>query len=165
MCEYCGCQAVPAISMLTREHDYVATLISQVRATHERGDAATMAALARRITATLGPHVAVEEGGLFAVLAGEFPAQIERLAGEHRYVEEVLGEAAGAVPTAPDWPARMMDAMWRLREHILDEEDDMFPAALSRLDPSDWDAVDALRDRVGSVLPAADLDAAVPSAP
>lgn len=152
MCDYCGCQAVPAISLLTKEHDHVADLISQVRAAHERADVTAMAELARQIAATLGPHTAVEEEGLFPILAGEFPDQIERLTGEHRQFGRVLDEAAGTVPTDPTWPARLMAALWQLREHILDEQDDVFPTALSRLAPADWDTVDAVRDRVGSTL-------------
>ena len=35
-----------------------------------------------------------------------------------------------------------------LREHILTEQDGVFPAALSRLDPADWDRVDKARLRV-----------------
>ncbi len=155
MCDYCGCQDVGAIRLLTQEHDHMATLVSHVRAAHERGDLLAMAELARQITATLGPHTTVEEEGLFPALAGEFPEQVARRCAEHRNAERALGEAADTVPTDPTWPARLVDALWRLREHILDEQDDVFPTALSRLDPSDWDAVDAIRDRVGCVLPAA----------
>lgn len=153
MCEYCGCQAIPAISLLTQEHDHVASLISQVRAAHEQGDVAEMAALATRIAAVLGPHTAVEEEGLFPALAGEFPDQVDRLVGEHRQIERVLGDAAGAVPADPAWPAQLMMALWQLREHILDEQDDVFPTALSRLEPGDWDAIDVVRERVGTTLP------------
>jgi hemerythrin-like domain-containing protein len=153
MCDYCGCRTVPAIALLTREHDHMVNLVSHVRAAHERGDVAAMAKLARRIAATLGPHTAVEEAGLFPALAAEFPGQIERLTDEHRHIERVLGEATGSGPADPDWPARLMAALWQLREHILDEQDDVFPTALSRLDPEDWAAIDAIRDRVGRTLP------------
>ncbi len=32
MCEYCGCQDIPAIGELTREHDAVVAHIAEVRA-------------------------------------------------------------------------------------------------------------------------------------
>lgn len=154
MCEYCGCQSLPAISLLTREHDHVAGLISRVRAAHERGDVAELAALATRIATVLAPHTAVEEQGLFPALAGEFADQVDRLSGEHREIEQVLGEAAGGgVPADPGWPDRLMAALRQLREHILTEQDGVFPAALSRLEPDEWDAVDAVRARVGTTLP------------
>lgn len=149
MCEYCGCQAVPAIGMLTREHDQVVNLIGHVRAAHARGDVAAMAAAARRIASVLGPHTVVEEKGLFPALADEFPDHVARLTGEHRHVERVLGEAADAVPTDPGWPARLLETLRLLREHILAEQDGVFPAALSRLDAADWDAIDAIRDLIG----------------
>lgn len=152
MCDHCGCEAVPAISLLTEEHEHLANLISHVRAAHARGDATAMAELAARIAATLGPHVVVEEEGIFPALAGEFPDQVERLADEHRQILAVLDEARGATPTDSTWPARLMNALWQLREHTLNEQDDVFPTSLSRLAPADWDAVDAVRDHVGSVL-------------
>jgi hypothetical protein len=37
-----------------------------------------------------------------------------------------------------------------LRKHIRKEQDGGFPATLAVLDPSQWDAVDAVRARVGS---------------
>lgn len=152
MCEYCGCQNVPAINLLTQEHDHVVNLISRVRAAHERSDTEMMAAVVRQIAAILGPHTAVEEAGLFPALAGEFPDQIDRLTDQHRDIEHVLGEAAHTTPTDPTWPARLVNALWRLREHILDEQDGVFPAALSRLDPADWDTIDTIRTRVGTAL-------------
>ena len=39
MCEYCGCQALASIDALTREHEQVLALISDVRAAQLAGDA------------------------------------------------------------------------------------------------------------------------------
>lgn len=150
MCEYCGCQAVPAIAELTREHDEVVALISQVRAAHHAGDVAGMAVTVRRISAVLGPHVTVEEEGLFPTMADEFPDHIAELTAQHRRIDAVLAEAATDVPADPTWPARLLEALHLLRDHILAEQDGVFPAALASLDPTDWDAVDAVRARVGT---------------
>ncbi len=153
MCEYCGCQEVAAINELTREHDMVVSLISDVRLAHRRTDVTAMAELARQIASVLGPHSQVEERGLFPALVGEFPDHVAVLEAEHRRIEAVLGEAADAPPTDPTWPARLMGTLDLLREHILKEQDGVFPAALTTLGPADWDAVDAVRARVGSPLP------------
>jgi hemerythrin-like domain-containing protein len=153
MCEYCGCQAVTAIDSLTREHDLVVTLIGGVRAAHGGTDVAGMAALARRITAVLGPHTEVEEQGLFPALAADFPDHVAALQGQHRRVEAVLGEAASGTPTDPSWPVRLMETLDMLRDHILNEQDGVFPAALAHLSTTDWEALDAVRSRVGSLLP------------
>lgn len=150
MCEYCGCQALDAIADLTREHDQVVALISHVRAAHADGDLAAMATAARRITAVLGPHTAVEEHGLFPPLAAEFPDHIADLTAQHRHIDGVLGEAADGVPADPAWPTRLLDALHLLREHILAEQDGVFPAALASLDTADWDAIDVIRARVGT---------------
>ena len=150
MCEYCGCQAVAAIAELTREHDMVVTLVSQARAAHGVGDVAAMAVIARRIAVVLGPHTQVEEEGLFPALEDDFPDQVAALRAEHRRVEAVLDAAVGGVPTEPSWPDRLLTMLEMLREHILKEQDGVFPAALSGLRTADWEAVDAVRARVGS---------------
>jgi iron-sulfur cluster repair protein YtfE (RIC family) len=157
MCEYCGCQAVPAIAELTREHEAVVALVSQVRAAHGAGDVAAMAVIARRIAVVLGPHTQVEEQGLFPALEGDFPDHVAVLRAEHREAETVLDAAAAGVPADPGWPDRLLTMLEMLREHILKEQDGVFPAALTSLRTADWEAVDAVRARVGSAAVADSL--------
>jgi iron-sulfur cluster repair protein YtfE (RIC family) len=156
VCEYCGCQALATIDELTREHDLVAGLLSDVRAAAANADIPRMAELARQIATMLGPHSEVEEHGLFPPLAADFPDHIAVLEAEHRRVEAVLGEASSGTPTDPAWPARLAETLQMLREHILKEQDGVFPAALAGLRIADWEAVEAVRDRVGSLLPSPD---------
>ncbi|MFJ9460699.1 hemerythrin domain-containing protein [Kitasatospora sp. NPDC101447] len=153
MCEYCGCQALATIRDLTAEHDAVVNLIGAVRTAHHDGDAPGMAAAARAIAAVLRPHTEVEERGLFPFMAVEFPDHIAVLEAEHRHIEAVLGEAAGGTPTDPTWPRRLLDTLGRLRAHILKEQDGVFPAALAQLSGEEWEAVEAVRTRVGTALP------------
>jgi hemerythrin-like domain-containing protein len=160
MCQYCGCQALTAIDLLTREHDTVVNLIGDVQAAHRGADLPRMAGLTRRIAAVLGPHTTVEEHGLFPPLRGEFPDQVALLQAEHRRVEAVLAEAQAGVPADPTWPDRLLDVLDLLREHILKEQDGVFPAALVNLDTADWEAIDAVRSRVGTCL-----ETAVPPPP
>jgi len=152
MCEYCGCQALATIDELTREHDFVVGLISDVRGARADADIPRMAELARQIAAVLGPHTEVEEHGLFPALADDFPDHIAVLEAEHRRVEAVLGEASPGTPTDPAWPARLAEALQMLREHILKEQDGVFPAALASLEVADWEKAEAVRNRVGSML-------------
>ena len=153
MCEYCGCQAVTAIDDLTREHDLVVNLIGDARTAHAATDTARLAGLARQITAILEPHTQVEERGLFPALAADFPDHVTALRADHRHVEAVLGEAAGGTPVDPAWPGRLIAILDLLREHILKEQDGVFPAALANLSPDDWDAIDTIRSKVGTLLP------------
>lgn len=152
MCEYCGCQEVTAIGDLTREHDLVVALIGRGRAAAAATDVPALAELAVEIAAVLAPHTAVEERGLFPALAGEFPEKVAALHDEHRRIEAVLAEAADGAPADPAWPDRLAEALRLLREHILKEQDGVFPAALSTLGPDEWDAVDRVRAQVGSRL-------------
>jgi hemerythrin-like domain-containing protein len=152
VCEYCGCQALETIDELTQEHEEVVRLISHLRAAHQQGGVIRMAEVAREIARVLGPHTQVEEHGLFPALAGDFPEQIAALEAEHRRIEAVLAEADGAFLTDPGWPDRLMAAMALLRDHILKEQDGVFPAALANLGTEDWEAVEAARARAGSTL-------------
>ncbi|MFE9880283.1 hemerythrin domain-containing protein [Streptomyces sp. NPDC005784] len=153
MCEYCGCQSLATIDELTREHDEVVRLISHLRPAHQEGGAARMAEVAREIATVLGPHTQVEEHGLFPALAEDFPEQIAALEAEHRRIESVLAETAdGVTPPDPAWPDRLMEAMAMLRDHILKEQDGVFPAALANLGTEDWEAVEAVRSEAGGAL-------------
>jgi mannose/cellobiose epimerase-like protein (N-acyl-D-glucosamine 2-epimerase family) len=144
---------VTAIADLTREHDMVVNLVGEVRTAHAARDTTRMAELARRITAILEPHTHVEEHGLFPALAADFPDHITALQAEHRHIEAVLGEAAADTPADPTWPDRLITTLDLLREHILKEQDGVFPAALAALAPADWDVIDTIRASVGSLLP------------
>lgn len=152
MCEYCGCQALETIDELTQEHERVVNLISHVRDARRDGAVTRMAELAREITSVLGPHTQVEEHGLFPAMATEFPEQIAALEAEHRRIEAVLAEADGPFLTDPGWPDRLIDTLDLLREHILKEQDGVFPAALATLATEDWEAVERARAEAGSAL-------------
>ncbi|MDW4911062.1 hemerythrin domain-containing protein [Streptomyces sp. ADMS] len=153
MCEYCGCQSLASIDELTREHDEVVRLISHVRPVRQDGDVDRMAQIAREITTVLDPHTQVEEHGLFPAMAGDFPEQIAVLEAEHRRIGAVLAEAAdGATSEDPNWPDRLIEAMALLRDHILKEQDGVFPAALANLSTEEWEAVEGVRAQAGGAL-------------
>ena len=85
-----------------------------------------------------------------ALRAGELDLAAERT----RAVAAVLAPHTAVEEGAlcdPGWPGRVEHVLDVLREHILKEQDGVFPAALALLDPEQWEAVDAVRARVGSV--------------
>ncbi|MGW7529285.1 hemerythrin domain-containing protein [Streptomyces sp. NPDC054783] len=153
MCEYCGCQAVESIGRLTKEHETVVNLISRIHDAHRNGEVTRMAELAREIAAVLGPHTEVEEHGLFPAVAADFPDKIAALEAEHRHIEAVLAEADGPFLTDPTWPERLVETLHLLRDHILKEQDGVFPADLAMLDTEQWEAVEAVRARLGTRIP------------
>jgi hemerythrin-like domain-containing protein len=152
VCEYCGCQQIASIGELTREHDAVVAEIAEVRTFLRDHDVDGAAKTARRIAEILDPHTAVEEGGLFPLMSEEFPEHVEALEHEHRVVEAVLAEAAEDTPADPSWPTRLLQALDVLRDHILKEQDGLFPASLSVLDTDGWERVEAVRAQAGSVV-------------
>jgi hemerythrin-like domain-containing protein len=107
----------------------------------------------RNISALLEPHTVVEEVGLFPCLAGEFPDHVDALRAEHRSIDAELAEAATGTPEDPTWPARLLRTLEALREHILKEQDGVFPAALVALDSEEWERIEGIRARVGTALP------------
>ena len=150
MCEYCGCQEIAVIGELTREHDAVVALISRVRTSLAGQHLEDAAASCRNISAVLAPHSLVEEQGLFPEMNDEFPDHIAALIYEHRQIEKTLDEATGGVPDDPSWPDRLLGALHMLREHILKEQDGVFPAALASLDSDQWEHIEAVRAQSGS---------------
>lgn len=156
MCEYCGCQELPAIGELTREHEQVLSLISGLGTGRASADVPALVQVARRIAAILATHTRVEEQGLFPPLAADFPAQIAALETEHRHIDAVLRESADGTPADPAWPARLDAALAVLRRHIFAEQDGVFPAALAGLSTADWELVEAARAQAGGPVPAAD---------
>ena len=149
MCEYCGCQEIPAIALLTAEHDAIVNLIGEVRIAVGQTRLDQAANTCRRILAVLGPHTSVEEQALFPAMRAEFSDQIDTLLAEHRSIEAVLAEAIAGAPADPDWPGRLLGALHELREHILKEQDGVFPASLAVLAAEDWDRLDKLRAQLG----------------
>jgi hemerythrin-like domain-containing protein len=150
MCEYCGCQEIAVIGELTREHDAVVALISRVKSSIASQHLEDAAARCRQISSLLAPHTEVEEQGLFPEMIDEFPDHIAALRSEHHEIERTLGEANEGVPDDPTWPDRLLGSLHLLREHILKEQDGVFPAALAALDADQWERIEAVRTQFGS---------------
>ena len=151
MCEYSGCQEIAVIGELTREHDTVVALISRVKSSIADQRLDDAAASCRQISSLLGPHTVVEEQGLFPEMTDEFPDHIAALRSEHLKIEMILGEAGEGVPDDPAWPSRLLGGLHLLREHILKEQDGVFPAALAALDADQWEHIEAVRTQFGVV--------------
>ena len=144
MCEYCGCQNVEVIARLTSEHDQLRNVGHDLAKAADAGDLAVARPLARAMRDLLGPHTEVEERGLFPALAGEFGDQLDQLSQEHREIDAVLTDLAGDAPAAT-WPAAAQRVLAQLFDHILKEQDGVFPAALAVLTPAEWEAVETVR--------------------
>ena len=145
MCQHCGCQSIPAIALLTEEHDAIVTIIGKIREDLRDGRLDAAASGCQQILAVLGPHTRVEEQGLFPPMRVEFPDQVDQLEAEHRSIEAVLSEAKDGTPADPQWPTRLRAALHDLRDHILKEQNGVFPASLAILRPEDWDLIDQIR--------------------
>jgi hypothetical protein len=81
----------------------------------------------------------------------DFGDHVAGLVDEHRQIEQVLAESADGTPGDPFWPRRLEQTLVVLREHIIKEQDGVFPAALATLSAAQWDQVDAARARTSPV--------------
>ena len=151
MCEYCGCQSLVSIDELTREHTAGLELIADARVAALAGDHLGAGLLATELLVLLEPHTAVEEQALFPALAREHPEHVAVLHAEHEQVHRVLADVSSQA-AAPGWAEAFVAALQMLREHIFKEQDGLFPAALIELSTPDWERIEAVRARVGSVL-------------
>lgn len=150
MCEYCGCQDVPAIAALTAEHDRLRELGRDLRRAADVDEFSAAGAAAVAMRSVLGPHTAVEEHGLFPLLATEFPDAMAALIDEHQAVDAILAALADSAPAPPDWQRLAREVVAQLFEHILREQDGVFPAAFAILTADDCETLDAIREQVGS---------------
>jgi hemerythrin-like domain-containing protein len=105
---------------LTREHDQLRDLGRDLVIAATRGDADAARVSARAMLAVLEIHIRVEEQALF-------PGSPE-----------------------PRWPERARGVVSELFEHILKEQDGVFPAALSVVTPDEWDTMREVRESSGS---------------
>ena len=129
---------------------------SATSALHEGGLRAARP-FVQQLVDLLDVHTAVEEEGLFPALAREFGAHVHRLVEDHRAVDQVLQEVLARPGPAPvrgedtserGLSRRLVDGFYRLREHILAEQDGAFPAALACLSPEQWSVVDEVGKQV-----------------
>ena len=140
MCEYCGCQQIEALGELTREHEEIREL---AREAVDAGTADAAVAAVQQLLAALAPHNRVEEDGLFAAMAAQFPEHTDSLRAEH----QEIGDLITAFLTDPADRTPLYRALDMLFEHILREQDGLFPAALAYLGPAEWDEIDRVRAR------------------
>lgn len=148
MCEYCGCQEIPAIAALTAEHEELRSIAAEAVVATRGGDHGAAVAAIGRLAARLAPHTRIEEEGLFPAMAAEYGAHMASLIGEHRELEATLTILATAAHCDQSWVERLDGAVADLFNHILREQDGVFPAALASLAPEQWDRLDAVRAEV-----------------
>lgn len=144
MCEYCGCQQIAAIATLTAEHDQIRAVARVVDLAGRDGDYPAVRSAARQLLDLLGPHTAIEEQGLFPAMAGEFGEHVRSLEADHRQIHSVLAGLTSTCSPAVGWQREVATVVQVLFDHILREQDGLFPATLSVLSAQDWDRLDRL---------------------
>lgn len=150
MCEYCGCLDVPAIAALTSEHDDLRAVARDAACAARAGDQQAAIAAVRRLLTLLEPHTEVEERALFPAMAAEFAEHVASLEADHSSIGVALADLADGGDWSAGWAERLDAALAHLFEHILREQDGLFPAALSVLTPAQWEVLQEVRAEVAS---------------
>jgi iron-sulfur cluster repair protein YtfE (RIC family) len=130
---------MPLIRDYVAEHERAMNLGGDAVRSIDRGDLDEAGALLAALRQELRTHWRGEERGIFAVMRSEpeYDAYIRPLEQEHRELDELL--------TTVDLRDRgdqqkIRVAVDELYEHILKEEDGLFPASLIALGGAEWDA-------------------------
>lgn len=142
MCDYCDCRSHPEIAALSNDHEQLIEMLARLMRAVEADDAAAATAVGEELHKVLDVHAAREERGVFDQLRRvdaphEYVAMFEH---DHHAIHALLHERPSA-----DWRDRACELVGLLRDHILREETDLFPAAHQMLVPTQWDAIAASR--------------------
>jgi len=131
---------MPLIRDYVAEHERAVNLGGDAVRAMDHGDLDKARTLLGSLLAELRAHWKGEENGIFAVMRGveaEYDAYIAPLEVEHRELDELLRTVD--LDRADD-RRRIVAAVEELNEHISKEEDGLFPASLTALSGTDWDA-------------------------
>ncbi|HVX46773.1 MAG TPA: hemerythrin domain-containing protein [Mycobacteriales bacterium] len=148
MCEYCGCQQIPAIAALTAEHDELLAVVRDAAAAARSGDRVAAIEHAAQLLRLLRPHTQIEEQGLFPPMAREFAEHVASLQDDHRRIDRTLARVADPGYDAARWAEELAAALAELSTHIFREQDGLFPATIVTLGPADWEELDRVRVQV-----------------
>jgi hemerythrin superfamily protein len=150
MCQYCGCRDIETVGLLTEDHVEIQNHCGDTRRAVEAGDFKKAAQLARKLKAIFAIHNAVEEQALYLSIGRneEFADKTGDLFDEHDELDELIDDIIrhdddGTLDQV-DWK-RVLDAYDVLYEHIIAEENGLFPAAAIMFDPADWERCERMR--------------------
>jgi iron-sulfur cluster repair protein YtfE (RIC family) len=130
---------MPLIRDYVAEHERAMDLGGDAVRAMDRGDLQAAGALLEALLQELRAHWRGEERGIFEVMRTEpeYDAYIRPLEVEHRELDGLLTSVDLRVGGDRQ---RIRAAVEELYEHILKEEDGLFPTSLIALSGADWDA-------------------------
>lgn len=139
MCNYCGCQDQALIRDFYAEHNASRDLADAARREMDAGDYDKATEHVALMRTELESHWAGEENGLFAVMVDRYPEDfadyIHPLVEEHRALAAFLRDFD---VNDPAHRAAFAAQVPELHEHMLREEDSLFPASVVTFDGEDW---------------------------
>lgn len=150
MCQYCGCYEIDTIRRLMDEHVIIQNHAGDAKRAIAAGDYTKAVSVIRDLYAVMQIHNTVEEKALYPSVESveEFSGSVTHMYEEHdeldAHMERVMELADAGTPQEADWDA-MVKALDDLYEHIIAEDNGMFPAAAISFDPEDWERAEQVR--------------------
>jgi hemerythrin-like domain-containing protein len=138
VCDYCDCRTEPEIAALSADHERLGSILAAIDGAVTASEDRRRRELVAELASVLVPHAEREEHGIFQALrsAAVDEHYVARFEADHDEIERLLALA--------DDRANALVLVTLLRDHILVEESDLFPAAHQLLSSSDWAAVEAV---------------------
>ncbi|MCZ7628650.1 MAG: hemerythrin domain-containing protein [Microthrixaceae bacterium] len=138
MCDHCGCREFTPVAELTAEHDVILDLAWALAESIRSG--VEDQPVKQRLLALLDAHVAKEETGLYPMLydLGELSdVALRTLEAEHDDIHMTISEGRFG-----------RREYYELSAHIEVEDAELFSSGRFVFDQDDWDALQAIHDRV-----------------
>jgi uncharacterized protein len=134
------------VSVLRRENREIEKITAALKASAARGDSAESARLIKQLLG-VGRHYALKENALFPALEKHgFPGPSKVMWSKHDEVRGLLKNAAGQAEPDAQATARIIEEVEGM---IFKEESILFPAALERLEATEWVEIRKACDDIG----------------
>jgi hypothetical protein len=152
MCDYCGCRDIVPIRELSDQHERIGALMGEIRTLLGQGGEVPASGSMAVLQEILASHLALEEMGIFAQLAGRpgLAWYLDQLEADHARARSGL---LSVDPARPGWSNGVPAALDELAAHIEVEEHDLFPASRVIISDAGWEQVSAVhRELAGGAL-------------
>lgn len=159
MCQYCGCYENATIKALMDEHVVIQNHAGDTQRAVREGDFGRAAESVRQLARVLWIHNQVEEKALYPAIAKhpEFTEMATKLYDEHDEIDDVLRATIVAAdegtPEKAPW-TKVVAALDDLYEHIIAEDNGLFPASVINFDVEDWEACEQAREQAAAIASA-----------
>ncbi len=135
--------------ILTAEHDATLMMFDKIQETGPE-NTAKRKMLLMQLKHALTKHAHEEENVVYPTMREHgLTAEADELNREHGYVKQFLFELENMDAADPAWSAKVADFRSQIEEHMLEDEDELFPKLRQKLDEKGNKAVTTALNKEG----------------